>query len=255
MTNVTGASTIYFTPYGGNWIDLYDTQATRWFRHSFSEVSASLAGLTSLLPADVFGYWSAGALTSEIVNWTNGTTRATALVLQDGVRVKSGATDHLYLGTVCGSGSGTCEDSVVRRFVYNHYNQVIKKLTAVDPGTTWVYTTNAYRAMNNSTATRLHLVSGTGEALAEFTCVGQPLATAVGNNVVGIGIDSTTTTTQDNASYQAAANIYAIAIARLATAPPVGYHYYQALEFGCGSGTTTWSAYSLVAGIQGRWRC
>ena len=43
----------------------------------------ALGTLTSGKPYDVFGYISGGALALELLAWTNDTTRATAVTLQD----------------------------------------------------------------------------------------------------------------------------------------------------------------------------
>ena len=89
--DVTGATTIYCTPYKGNQIALYDGSSS-WNTRTSAEFSLALGTLTSGKPYDVFCYDNAGTPTLEFLAWTNDTTRATALVYQDGVLVKSGAT-------------------------------------------------------------------------------------------------------------------------------------------------------------------
>lgn len=91
-------STLYWTPYRGNRTSLYD--GTRWKVHAVAESSIALTGLTSGKPYDVFLYDNAGTPTLELLVWTSDTVRATALALQDGVYVKSGATTRRYLGTI-----------------------------------------------------------------------------------------------------------------------------------------------------------
>ena len=90
--------TLYFTPYNGNEISLYD--GTNWIRHEFTERSLALGALTASRPHDIFIYDNAGTLTLSATAWTNATTRATALTTQDGVYVKTGATGYRYLGTI-----------------------------------------------------------------------------------------------------------------------------------------------------------
>lgn len=252
-SDVTGASTVYFTPYQGNSVALYNTTATKWFRYTFAEISASLSGLTANIPTDVFGYWTGSAVALELVNWTNGTTRATALTTQDGVRVKSGDATRLYLGTVCGSGSGTCEDSAAKRLVHNYYNQVWRRVVAMESTPSWTYTTQAYRPINNNTANRIQLVSGTGEGMADLLCVGTSNSSVGGTVFSGIGADSTT---GNNSNFQTSfslANVTLSAFAGARVQVPVGYHYYQGLEYGGGSGTQTWYGSGQTAGILGSW--
>ena len=50
------------------------------------------------------------------------TTRATALVYQDGILVRTGATTRRYLGTVRTDGSTQFEDTATQRFVWNLQN-------------------------------------------------------------------------------------------------------------------------------------
>ena len=122
-SDVTAATTIYFTPYQGNNISLYDGSAI-WNVISFTELSIAVPATTATM-YDVFCYNNSGAATLEVLAWTNDTTRATALVLQNGVYVKSGATTRRYLGSFRTTGvSGQTEDSVANRFVWNYYNRV-----------------------------------------------------------------------------------------------------------------------------------
>ena len=241
--DVTGASTVYFTPYRGDGISLYNTSSTKWFRYTFAEISASLSGLTTSVPTDVFAYWTGSAVALELVNWTNGTTRATALTTQDGVYVKTGDATRLYLGTLCGSGSGTCEDSSLKRFVYNYYNKLIRKLAVVEATTSWSYSSATYRPMNNSTANRVQLVSGTGEDMAEFMalayCTFSGAALTAGFN--GIGVDSTSVSTIDfGAHVSVNSSLFLAPLSLLRPYPSAGFHYYQALESGGGVDTQTW---------------
>src|SRR6185369_11168812 len=84
---------------------------------------------TASTPFDVFGVLSSGTLALETVDWTNDTTRATALTTQDGVLVKSGDTTRRYLGTGRTTAStGQTEDSDLNRYLWNFYNRVHKRM-------------------------------------------------------------------------------------------------------------------------------
>lgn len=147
-TDVTAATTVYFAPYSGYEIGLYD--GADWGIHTFTEVSVSVPATTDT-NYDVFAYDSSG-LTLEAVAWTNDTTRATALALQDGVYVKTGATGRRYVGSFRTTGvSGQTEDSDTSRFVYNHYNRVMRHLVLINI-TSHTYTTASWRAWNNDAA-------------------------------------------------------------------------------------------------------
>lgn len=252
--DVTGATTVYYTPYKGNGVSLYSTSATKWFSYTFAEISASLAGLTLSVPTDVFAYWTGSAVALELVNWTNGTTRATALALQDGVRVKNGDATRLYLGTLAGSGAGTCEDSLLNRLVYNYYNQKSRGLKVIESTTTWTYSLATWRSMNGSNANRVNVVSGTGEDLASLMVACLNITDVAGNRQNGIGVDSTTAPTWDMIAFVAAANQWQMSFSNLQVYTPIGFHYYQALEYGVGSGTQTWfsnGSFGIVASYVG----
>ena len=82
--------------------------------------------LTLAIPAaskwDVFAYLVAGTMRLYLLKWSNSTTRATELVLGDGVLYLTGAQQYKYLGTITVSGlSGELEDSSVMRGIVNHY--------------------------------------------------------------------------------------------------------------------------------------
>lgn len=125
-TNVTGATTVFCCPYKGNRISLYD--GTNWNVRTTAQFSLALGTLTGALPYDVFCFDNAGTPTLEFLAWTNTTTRATALVYQDGILSKSGAVTRRYLGTFYTSAATTTEDSLTKRFLYNYSNRILRQL-------------------------------------------------------------------------------------------------------------------------------
>ena len=81
-TNVTGATTIYFTPYVGDRITIYD--GTRLRMYSFTEISLALGTLVNAQAYDVFIYDNSGTITLEFAEWKNATvtmTQATPCVV------------------------------------------------------------------------------------------------------------------------------------------------------------------------------
>src|SRR5688572_4720973 len=121
--DVTGASTVYFTPFRGNLIAVHD--GDHWQVLSFAELSLALGSDAANTNYDLFAYYSSGAVALERVAWTNATTRATALTTLDGVPVKSSDTTRRYLGTYRTTATvGQTEDSVGKRFVWNYYHRV-----------------------------------------------------------------------------------------------------------------------------------
>jgi hypothetical protein len=121
--DVTAATTVYLTPYKGNGISLYDG-SSEWSVFTSAQVSIAVPATTDTM-YDVFAYDVSGTLTLEAVAWTNDTTRATAIVKQDGVWVKSGTPARRLVGCFRTTGtSGQCESSLKTRFIANVDNLV-----------------------------------------------------------------------------------------------------------------------------------
>jgi hypothetical protein len=243
--DVLAATTLYFTPHRGNKIALFN--GTLWSTFSFSEVSLSLAGLVANTPYDIWAYSSGSAVVLEALAWTNDTTRATALVLQNGVYVKTGVTTRRYLGTIRITGTiGQTEDSVLNRLVYNHYNREPRKLAVIEAANSWTYATATYRSFNNSVANRVTFVRGVNETPVNLRFIASASASAV-NGAVGIGLDSTSV---NNASiFNIINSIIGSVHAEYLDSPAVGYHYLQLLEISSGA-TTTFYGDNGVAYIQ-----
>lgn len=127
-TDQTAKTVLYYTPYNGNYVALYDTVNTRWDLYKFTERSLSIGTLTANTNYDVFIYNNFGSLTLQTVAWSNsgaGTSaRASAITQLDGVWVKD-SDKRRYLGTIRTTGTiGRCEDSTKKRFCWNVQNQV-----------------------------------------------------------------------------------------------------------------------------------
>ena len=72
----------------------------------------------------MFGFYNAGALNTELLAWTNNTTRATTVTLQDGRYCKNGDKTRLWLGSFLTTSTTTTEDSEINRLLFNMYNRV-----------------------------------------------------------------------------------------------------------------------------------
>jgi hypothetical protein len=241
--DVTGATSIKWTPYKGANIALYSGSA--WVLRAFVETSLALGTLTAALPYDVFAYDNAGTLALELLAWTNATTRATALVLQDGVYCKTGALTRRYLGTFYTTATTTTEDSFAKRYVWNYYNRVPRVMKVLEPTSSWAYT-SSFRQARGSTANQLDCVIG----VAEVEVCAEVWARAVSDQLIGlvpvavaIGEDSTSTPSP-NCLFDNPVNLgvgaYLCLGARLRVYPSVGRHSFVWLEVSAAIGTTTW---------------
>lgn len=244
----TAQSTIYFTPYSGNQIALYD--GVDWQLVTFPELSLALSSLTSDQNHDVFVDYNGG--TPQLVlsaAWTNDTTRADALTLQDGVYVKSGATDHRYVGTIRTTSTTTTEDSGGgvttqvggRRFVWNLYNRVYRSLSVFDATDQWSYTNTTIRQANGAAGNKVEFVVGLDISPIDVGVVGTvdvALNTVGGGGSVGVGVDSTTAFSGRRGwAYNSLSgnHLYPL-VARHIYYSGIGYHYAAWLERGSASG-------------------
>lgn len=242
--DVGGATTIYCSPYKGNRIALYD--GSNWNIRASAEFSIALGTLTSGLPYDVFCYDNATVPTLEILAWTSTTARATALVLQDGILSKTGALTRRYLGTFYTSSTTTTEDTDAKRFLWNYYNRVQRKMKVFESTSSWTYTTSTWRQARATTTNQLDFIIGWDEVVVDAS-VGVSYGNGSGASAeVSIGLDSTTTPSADclltvgppiNGTNAGISNRY---VGR----PGIGRHILVWLEFSSNVGTTTFYAAS-----------
>jgi hypothetical protein len=243
-SDVTAATTIYATPYKGNRIALFDGTGN-WLKRTSAEISIAVPATTSQM-YDVFCYDNAGVPTLELTAWTNDTTRATALALQNGVYVKTGATTRRYLGSFRTTGtSGQTEDSLAKRYVWNYYNRMDRPMYVKEATDSWTYTTLTFRQANASTANQLDMVIGVSEEQIEAQVFAAASNSGAANSAVmqvGIGVDSTTVSSAQ--AMPTALNLTSGGV-QPATAhyrgfPGAGRHFLAWLEISTASGTTTW---------------
>lgn len=259
--NVTAATTIYFTPYKGNRIALFDG-SSNWTTYTFNELSIAVPSTTNTI-YDVFIYSNSGTPAIEILAWTDDTTRATALTTQNGILVKSGANTRRYVGSFRTTAvSGQTEDSLIKRYVWNYYNRVRRSMKVFETTNSWTYSTAAYRQINNSSSNQLDFIIGYNEDIVEayFT------TNFVSNNTsttrfckISIGLDSTTTASSDATQFGLPCNISILTsgTTQYKGLPGIGRHYLAALEYGGGVDTQTWFGTNgsgsppVQSGIQG----
>ncbi|MBD2001918.1 MULTISPECIES: hypothetical protein [Cyanophyceae] len=239
--NITGANALYFNPHEGNKIGIYNEGSDSFKIMSFSTVTANLASLAVNTIYDVFAYDDDGSLNLQLVAWTNATNRASEITLIKGVWCWVSNPGRRYLGTIRTSGAGQSEDSTLRRFVWNIQNRRLKKLSALEVSASWGGIAG-WRAANAGTTVgvqRVEAVFGMVENSFRATHIGAFRATTITDNAVGIGINSTSVNSAELGGRQTSTGNYVEqSIAEYSGIPPIGYVYFQRLEFG--GATTTW---------------
>lgn len=224
-TDQTAKTTIYLVPYSDGTLALYS--GGQWVIRTTSGTSVAVPATTST-NFDVFAYDNSGTVTLETVNWTDATTRATALTTQDGILVKSGDATRRYLGTGrTTSVSGQTEDSASKRFLWNAQNRVPRKmrLHATTNYTRW--SPPAYFSCGSNSANRVEGVFGLDNNMVELYTSGAVVSSYTSWQI-GIGLDRNTgfdsqrpaIIRQDVRSY----GFYRSAVT-------AGYHYFQCVEY------------------------
>jgi len=261
--DVSGATTVYFTPYKGNQISIYN--GTVWVNYVFTELSQATTDITKS-PAsvannsnyDVFAWNDSGTLrATRGPAWSSDTSRGTGagtteIELFEGRYVNKvaitngpGARLGLFVGTMRSDGSAQINDAFAKRHVWNNYNRVDRPMRVVESTDSWTYNTNALRQANNSSANQLDIVIGLSEDEV-YAIVNHHAANSVGasNVSAGVGLDVTNALASGFISNGKAffiANVPAQIGGAWKGFPGIGRHTLTWLENGEGTGgTTTW---------------
>lgn len=244
--------TIYFTPTTGSTIGLYDG-SSNWQILTFAQISLALS-ISSGSNYDVFVYNNAGTLALELSSaWTNDTTRADALAMQDGEYVKDSDKTRRYVGTIRGSAANKVDDTPTKRFVWNYCNKW-RTYGLIQGSSTWALSGTAWRAANASTSYRVALVRGINDTLVTARAV-IGVNSSSGSEygfATGVGVDSTTVNSATLfGDTNKEANSYEQSWAQYAGYPGIGYHYLQWLERAVDSGASGNFAGSVAGGSGG----
>lgn len=231
--NTASATTVYYTPFRGNWTVLSDGTTT--YPYQFSRFTLTLtAGMAANNIYDIFMYanptsgvispvigtgptWTAGGGSVSAGSGARGSgAGSTALTRLNGYLVNTvqvtltnggntytcPASQGIYLGSIWIDGSAgqvTCHRSVgtSRKFgVWNYYNRVPIVLTMQDSTASWTYGTATYRASNGTSANKASAFCGVAEE--QITAVfaqGTTRDVNVAQVFIAIGENSTTTAT------------------------------------------------------------
>jgi hypothetical protein len=247
-TDTTG-STLFYVPFSGDKIALYNVTTSRWELRTFGQASTTLVGTAAATNYDVFLYFDTVQYVFELVSWANSTTRATNLATQDGVYVKSGAANKRYIGTIRTTTAGSSASTTTQRFVWNKDNQLPMFSDANDSTPhTLNGTTGAYAAWRNSTVL--------GLTRTEFVC-GLPTTVNVNFHasltqaIAGVGIDVTNASSLSSAFFNNTGP-YAIRTGGSDyTGYLLGYHFLQIVRSGISGLTSTFTNASMTSSFLG----
>lgn len=231
---------IYYLPFTSGDIALYD--GADWNVLTFSSVSTDLGSTTSQVPFDIWAYDNAGAVSLDYTAWSNNSTRATSLALQDGVLVKSGTPTRRYLGTVKvlydGFSSYVVYDTRSYRNVWNYYNQVKRHILKASPSGSWTYNSTTWRSWNATSGNSVNFMVGYGVSTVSMLISQNTNATA--DPMVAFGNNSNTVASWDTVW---SGNQVGIGAAQEWVAP-LGYNTCYMMERCQAAGTCTFNGFA-----------
>lgn len=273
--DVTGASALYYTPYLGEFIPIYESGSPLgWTMTEFSQLTVNLdASSSPPLQAsgalyDVFVWNDSGTIRGGFgPAWSSATARGTGagtteLELKDGIwtnknsiTLNNGATTYAgipaneatYVGTAYCTANGqtgmamhpaaAAGGAAPILAVSNAYNRVPVGAVSQDNTASWTYNSTTVRAANGSANNRISFVDGLAQSCIDASYSIVTTSGAAGNGGIALTIDATNSISGQAA--QDGGNAPATITARHQFAPVLGLHYVQAVEF-APTGTPTY---------------
>ena len=259
-TDQTAKTTVYFTPYKGNVIPLYNgtylvpTEFTE-LSQATTDTTKSPAAVTTNSNYDLFVWSDSGTLRcTRGPAWSSDTSRGTGagtteLELVKGVYLNKVAITNgpaanrgTYVGTVRSNGSsqidwklGSAAANGGEAFfgVWNNYNRVLVSWNVQDTTDSYTYQSTTIRAMNGSNTNRATFVRGLDED-GVFCQNSQTIGTSASGDVpvISIGLDATNAFAA-NASLgfqQTGSPVANSTETHYSGLPGIGLHYLQCVE-------------------------
>lgn len=275
--DVAATGTVYFTPYLGSMIPLYD--GTRWRYVPFSQLSNVLADSTTNKagPAaagngkvnDLFVWDDGGTLRlTRGPDWTSDLARSagTALVLTNGIYLNNAlitngpaASRGTYVGTIrteAGSAQvslnfgGAAAGGTAAWFgLWNMFNRVPGAFMVRDSTSSWSNSGTTTRSLDGSTANRVTMVRGLDEdAVQAFLTCDVKSSASSSSGYIAIGLDATNAAASRSVWGTTSNTLDLTLTAQFAGLPGLGVHYLQALE---AASANTITFFGAAAGYNG----
>lgn len=271
-TSQAGKTTVYYTPYCGNIVPVYD--GTNMVPTVFSELSQATTDATKSPAAvaasklyDMFVWNDGGTVRcTRGPAWTNSSTRGYTLTMVNGILLNTSAITNgpaasrgTWVGTIASNASSTIDfifggaasGGLAGVFnVWNAYHRVNVGCTVVDQGAAYTLTSSTWRQARASAGMQVSFVVGASDEAvsAIYQNVNQMVA-AAGVARIGIGYDSITSPSNNNAIQGVAAGTLIISpnVPFTVNAPAPGAHYFAAMENSDGTNANTFNLGGAVS--------
>lgn len=211
-TTVSGATTVYYTPYQGNMVPLYD--GTNMVPFQVAEISQLTTDATKSPAAvaaskiyDIFVWNDAGTIrATRGPAWTNNTTRGYTFTMVDGIQLNTSAITNgpaalrgTFVGTIASNASSTIDfiygsnssgGTAAVLNVWNMYNRISFATSVIDSGATYTYTSSTIRQARGSVGNQITYLLGQSEDSVYVTYQTEYALLTNGAFVIsGIGLD------------------------------------------------------------------
>jgi hypothetical protein len=276
--NVAAATSIFFTPYEGNLVPLWNGTQLVWtpcveLSNVLANSSTGSAGPAACVAStlyDLFVWNNAGTPTlTRGPAWSNngaGTSaRANTLTVVNGINVNTSAITNgpaagfgTYVGTfMTDSGGGTVSFSrgglsaggtAAQLNIWNMFNRVSIGVLVGDLTASWTYNVASWRAANNSAGNRINFVCGlSGADAVDVSYMCHVLASASSGPAINIGLNQTTAVFAScAASFSSSASV-TVGV-RDCLLPVLGFNFISALEITTVVGTAVTFSGSIGLG-------
>ena len=257
--NVASASTLFYTPYLSDKIDLFDYYSSKWSTFSFIQ-QAIIFPSTANKIYDIFCYYDGTVVTIDYRVWTNNTTRAINLDYQDGVLVLLASPHFRYIGTIYVNSAGVCANAPSTRYVWNMHNRLMVPLRCLTTGN-YTYSTGAWREAGGISTIGLSRVEWV-QGLTDFvSLINYSLIYNTGTSgypANGIGVDVTASNSSLIRGIGSTLNNFpSPSLAFYDDYTAAGLHFGARLEFGLTGSTIQWfnASGAATAGMRGVMSC
>ncbi len=262
-SDVTAATTIYYTPHIGARVPIYN--GTSFVMTTFAELSNVLANSATgnAGPAaaaansnyDLFVWNDSGTVRlTRGPLWTSNTGRGTGAGTSElervaGLRVNKQAITNgpaaqrgTYVGTIRTDASSQGVDAAHQRYMWNEFNRAARPLVKKFGADTWTYSTAAWRQSNGDSTYKVEIVQGADvDAVQVFHAAMCLNSTTTPRTVrAGVGLDSVTAFSGLTNGASATSSAVGSCLGTYIGLPGIGYHYFAGLEFGRGADAQTW---------------
>jgi hypothetical protein len=280
-TSVASATRVYYTPYAGNIVPIFD--GTNMIATAFSEISQmttdtakSPAAVAASKVYDIFVWNDAGTIrATRGPAWTNSTTRGYTLTRTNGFLLNTSSITNgpaalrgTYVGTIASDASGlinfvfggAASNGLAGIFhVWNAYNRVDVGCSVIDTAALYTYTSTAVRQAHGSATMQVSFVVGLAEDAVDVSYQDQvvTVAAAGAQVIVALGFDTVTALSATaNWSSPAAASVISSPVVRKTWRPGIGAHYVAALQEGDGSHANSFNVAGAASsdGLEFRFR-